>query len=100
MLKEYKIVFLAITLKDLTLKSTKALRIFATLSGQLDSQLEQNPRIAITSFKCLYIAIIRDKHNQKLEDYAALKIAITKLSEKEIKDKLNTKECKTIKKNI
>jgi hypothetical protein len=33
MLKEYKIVFLAIALKDLTLKSTKTLRIFATFSG-------------------------------------------------------------------
>ena len=33
MLEEYKIVFLAITLKDLTLKSTKALKIFATFSG-------------------------------------------------------------------
>jgi len=32
MLKEYKIVFLAIALKDLTLKSIKALKIFATLS--------------------------------------------------------------------
>jgi hypothetical protein len=33
MLEEYKIVFFAIALKDLTLKSIKALRIFATFSG-------------------------------------------------------------------
>jgi hypothetical protein len=33
MLKEYKIVFLAITLKDLTLKSIKAPGIFATFNS-------------------------------------------------------------------
>jgi hypothetical protein len=33
MLKEYKIVFLAIALKYLTLKSIKALRIFATFNS-------------------------------------------------------------------
>jgi hypothetical protein len=48
----------------------------------------------------LYITIVKDKHNWKPKDYIALKIAITKLSEKEIKDKLNTKKCKAIKKNL
>jgi hypothetical protein len=41
-----------------------------------------------------------NKHNWKPKDYVAFKIAITTLSEKEIKDKLNTKKCKAIKKNL
>jgi hypothetical protein len=62
MLKKYRIIFSAIALKDLTLKSIKALRIFATFSGQLDSYTKQdfNFTLALISYKCLYI---KTKHN-------------------------------------
>jgi hypothetical protein len=36
MLKEYNIIFLAIALKDFTIKSTKTLKIFATFNSRSD----------------------------------------------------------------